>query len=123
MAIPDPTRSTLNRRLDQRRRERWPDLTELNIRYRASFAYLAATDTDGEAMPLFRLRYLGSPDQWGFAIYLASKEGYEDSILPHGSPIGTPEQALDCACGLYLNDPAAWIEDLTEEPTDSRKNI
>jgi hypothetical protein len=23
---------------------------------------------------------------------------------------GTPEEALDCACGLYLNDPKAWTE-------------
>ncbi|MGZ8754439.1 MAG: hypothetical protein ACXW15_04550 [Acidimicrobiia bacterium] len=65
-------------------------------------------------MPLFRLRYLGSAQQWGFAIYLASKDGYQDSILPDGSFTGTPEQALDCACGLYLNDPTAWNEALTE---------
>lgn len=110
MAIPDPTRITLSRRLDQRRRERWPGLSNLNIRYRSIFAYVAGSTTDGESIPLFRLRYLGSPHQWGFAIYLASKQGYEDSILPHGSFTGTPEQALDCACGLYLNDPTAWNE-------------
>ncbi|MGZ8785615.1 MAG: hypothetical protein ACXW1Y_08650 [Acidimicrobiia bacterium] len=68
-------------------------------------------------MPLFRLRYLGSPHQWGFAIYLASKDGYQDSILPDGSFTGTPEQALDCACGLYLNDPTAWNEALPN-PTE-----
>jgi hypothetical protein len=22
---------------------------------------------------------------------------------------GTPQEALDCACGRYLGDPAAWI--------------
>jgi hypothetical protein len=43
-----------------------------------------------------------------FAIHLASKDGYEDAFLPNGSPIGTAEEALDCACGLYLNDPTAW---------------
>ena len=61
-------------------------------------------------MPLFRLRYVGSPHEWGFAIYLASKDGYEESILPPGSFTGAPEEALDCACGLYLNDITAWTE-------------
>ncbi len=43
-----------------------------------------------------------------FAIYLASRDGYEDSVPPSGLPVGTPEEALDCACGLYLADPSAW---------------
>jgi hypothetical protein len=30
--------------------------------------------------------------------------------LPSGYPVGTPEEALDCACGLYLNDPTAWTQ-------------
>jgi len=49
---------------------------------------------------------LGQPV--GFAIYLASHDGYQDSILPSGLPIGEPEEALDTTCGLYLNDPSAW---------------
>jgi hypothetical protein len=49
---------------------------------------------------------LGQP--LGFAIYLASRDGYEDSVLPSGLPIGTPQEALDCACGLYLHDPSTW---------------
>jgi hypothetical protein len=52
--------------------------------------------------------YNGYANQWGFAVYLASKDGYEDSVLPSGWPVGTAEEALDCACGLYLNDPTAW---------------
>jgi hypothetical protein len=51
---------------------------------------------------------LGQPV--GFAISLASTDGYQDSVLPSGLPVGTPEEALDCACGLYLTDPAAWQE-------------
>jgi hypothetical protein len=31
-------------------------------------------------------------------------------MLPGGGPTGTPEAALDCACGLYLNDPNAYFE-------------
>ncbi|WP_406422546.1 hypothetical protein [Streptomyces sp. NBC_00842] len=36
---------------------------------------------------------------------LASTDKYEDSILPTGSFVGSPEEALDCACGLYLATP------------------
>jgi hypothetical protein len=54
-----------------------------------------------------RLRYLGSARAWGFAIYLARSGKYQDSVLPSGNPTDTPEEALYCACGLYLADPAA----------------
>jgi hypothetical protein len=52
----------------------------------------------------------GNPgdEVWGFAIYLASRDGYEDNILPSGLPAGSPEEALDCVCGLYLYDPTGW---------------
>jgi hypothetical protein len=53
---------------------------------------------------------LGQPV--GLAIYLASTDGYQDSALPSGLPVGTPEEALDCACGLYLADPTAWHKHL-----------
>jgi hypothetical protein len=29
-------------------------------------------------------------------------------ILPSGMTAGSPEEALDCACGLYLSDPGVW---------------
>jgi hypothetical protein len=45
----------------------------------------------------------------GGAIWLASKDSYEDSVLPTGYPFGTAEEALDCACGPYLNDPTAGL--------------
>jgi hypothetical protein len=54
------------------------------------------------------LRYGGSANRWGFAIYRARHDDYKDSILPNGTFAGTAEEALDCACGLYLNDPTAW---------------
>ena len=41
-------------------------------------------------------------------IYLASKDGYQDSVLPTGQLAGSPEDALDTACGLHLGDPTAW---------------
>ena len=120
MPIPDGTRRALTRRLDLRRQERWPDLLDLNIRYRGSFAYLDGATHDA-SLPLCRLRYLGSPHEWGFAVYLASKDGYEDSMLPRGSFTGAPEEALDCACGLYLNDPTAW--DQAPASNHSRENF
>jgi hypothetical protein len=58
----------------------------------------------------------GSAHQWGIAIYRASHDDYEDSHLPTGYPVGTAEEALDTACGLYLSDPTAWLE----PPTNKR---
>jgi hypothetical protein len=111
MPIPESTRRSLAQRLEQRRAERWPGLSELTVSFRSNFAYIASIDDQGQPNPLFRLRYYGSASSWGFAIYLWSREGYDDSILPSGSFSGSPEEALDCACGLYLNDPTAWIDD------------
>jgi hypothetical protein len=123
MPIAEVTRAALAQRLDTHRRQRWPQLTGLTIRYRADFAYIGGATADDDSLPLCRLRYLRTPDQWGFAIYLASKDGYEDSILPTGSFTGTPEQALDCACGLYLNDVTAWIDAHDTTNQDSRENF
>jgi hypothetical protein len=86
------------------------------VRVRGRFAYIdGALDSgevldNGEVLALCRLRYVGSATVWGFAIYLASKDGYQDSLLPSGRPSGTPQEALDCACGLYRADPSAWSQ-------------
>jgi hypothetical protein len=87
-------------------------LGEVKVKFRANFAYVFAKDKDGSEMALCRLRYGAYASEWGFAIYLASKDGYEDSVLPSGQLAGTPEEALDCACGLYLSEPAAWLSSL-----------
>jgi hypothetical protein len=49
-----------------------------------------------------------SASSWGFAVYLASRDGYEDSVLPSGHFLGSPEEALDCAPGLYLAAADTW---------------
>lgn len=108
---PESTKSSLQQRLTSRARERWPDLANITVRFRAQFAYVDGHLTDGQVLPLCRLRYGASASRWGFAIYLASRDSYEDSILPNGQYAGSPEDALDCACGLYLNDPTAWRTD------------
>jgi hypothetical protein len=109
--IPDSTKNSLHWRLATRARERGPALADVRMRYRAGFAYVDGVLADGEVLQLCRLRYLSSATVWGFAIYRASHDDYEDNVLPSGSPTGTAEEALDCACGLYLNDPTAWTPD------------
>jgi hypothetical protein len=113
---PESTKVNLQQRLTRHARARWPDLAAVNVRYRGIFAYIDGQLPDGTTMPLCRLRYNGSAHIWGFAIYLASRDGYQDSFLPNGLPIGTAEEALDCACGLYLNDPTAWLPE--QPPTN-----
>ena len=107
-APPESTKTSLGQRLDARARERWPALAQVALRFRGPFAYVEGKLAGGEVLPLCRLRYAGSAHRWGFAFYRASHDDYEDSILPSGQFAGTPEEALDCACGLYLNDPTAW---------------
>jgi hypothetical protein len=105
---PESTKTSLRQRLQTRAAERWPQLAGLHVRHHGAFAYVDGELPDGSTMPLLRLRYGGSATTWGFAIYQASNNAYQDSILPSGLPVGTPAEALDCACGLYLNDPTAW---------------
>jgi hypothetical protein len=85
-------------------------LVGVHPRFRGRFAYVDGELDGGDVLALCRLRYAGSASLWGFAIWLASRDGYQDSVLPSGLPVGTPEEALDCACWLYLADPTAWQE-------------
>jgi len=106
--IPDSTKISLQQRLSERAQQRWPTLSEVQVRYRAGFAYVDGLLNDGQVLALCRLRYAGSARDWGFAIYRASHQDYEDSYLPTGDTSGLAEDALDTACGLYLGDPTAW---------------
>jgi hypothetical protein len=106
---PESTKSSLTQRLTSHARARWPDLAAVDVRFRANFAYLDGRHRDGTTIKLCRLRYGGSAHTWGFAIYRASNDDYQDSYLPNGMTAGSAEEALDCACGLYLNDPTAWL--------------
>lgn len=87
----------------------WP----ASVRWHDQFAYVSGELPDGTTLPLMRLRYADSASTWGFAIYRASHVEYEKSFLPSGWPAGTPQEPLDCAWGLYLNDTTAW---LTQQP-------
>ena len=104
-APPESTKHSLTARLTTHARSHWPELARINLRFRANFAYIDGCQQDGTSIKLCRLRYGGSAHLWGFAIYRASHNDYEDSYLPAGTTAGTAEEALDCA--LYLN-PNAW---------------
>jgi prepilin-type processing-associated H-X9-DG protein len=110
-APPASTKTSLTQRLNLRSRSRWPDLASVEVRFRANVAYVDGRYADGRVLKLCRLRYGGSAHTWGFALYRASHDDYDDTLLPNGMPAGSAEEALDCACGLYLNDPSAWLPD------------
>jgi len=99
-------KASLEGHLDFYASQRWPQLEEVTISWRGGYGYVGAWLPDDEQLPLCRLRYLGSDTDWGFALYRASTRDYHDTLLPDGSPTGTPQQALDCALSLYLADPS-----------------
>jgi hypothetical protein len=105
---PDSTKASLQHRLDDRARQRWPQLERVVLRHRGTFSYIDGVLNDGTTLKLARLRYGGSAHDWGLAIYRASHDDYDPAVFMTGSPVGTCEQALDLACGLYLGDPTAW---------------
>jgi len=102
-APPESTKASLISRLNIHARTHWPHLAGIEVRFRAGFAYIDGRLGDGTTLKLCRLRYGGSAHQWGFAMYRASHDDYEDNLLPTGSFVGAAEDALDCAAGLYLS--------------------
>ncbi len=100
----------MQQRLTARARERWPALAEVQVRVRGRFAYVDGGLDSGEVRRCAGCGMSAPRVCVGVAIWLASKDGYEDSVLPSGRPSGTPQEALDCACGLYLADPSAWSQ-------------
>jgi hypothetical protein len=104
---PDSMQHHLRVRLNTRAKDRWPQLARVEVRFRTGFAYVSGELKDGEQIPLCRLRFTGVLHTWGFALYLVSRDKYEDNFLPTGLPFGSPEDCLDCACYLYLGDQPA----------------
>ena len=102
--LSDTAKTTLQRRVAAHHAQHWPQLSSLDVRWRGSYAYIDAATPDGDVQQLCRLKWNGHHDHWEFAIYLASRDGYEPNILPSGWPTGTPEEAIDCAGLLYLSD-------------------
>ncbi|MFD4153547.1 AAA family ATPase [Streptomyces hydrogenans] len=106
---PESMQHHLRRRLNRHARHRWPHVDAIEVCFRAGFAYVTAELPCGQSLPLCRLRFAGVLHTWGFALYLAGSDSYQDGILPSGLPAGSPEEALDCAGALYLNAPAQAI--------------
>jgi hypothetical protein len=116
-SLPVSTKTSLGQKLRDRAQQRWPQLTGVTVRFRGPFAYITGQLPGDGDLPLCRLRYVGYASTWGFAIYRASHDDYQDSYLPGGQPSGIPEEALDCACGLYLGDPSAWAHSARRQYT------
>jgi len=71
--------------------------------------YIDGRYPDGAVQQLCRLRYGGVLHTWGFAPYRTSHDDDQDNDLPNSIPVGASEEALDCTCGLYLDDPTAGL--------------
>jgi len=91
--IPTSTQNSLRYKLHIRARERWTALTDVDVRYRAGFAYIDGVLPSGEVIKLCRLRYGGSASRWGFAIYRASHDDYEDSRTDQGGNLDPPGES------------------------------
>jgi hypothetical protein len=65
-----------------------------DVRFLDASPYVDGQLLDGDTLPLMRQRYGGSAARRGFAIHLASKNRYQDAILPTGGFAGLPENAL-----------------------------
>ena len=97
-AIPESTKTSLAQRLHAHARQHWPQLVAVHVRYRGHFAYITGELADGELLPLMRLRYGGSAHRWGVAIYVASRNSYEDQTwFSRGV-----EEAFDLVCDLHV---------------------
>lgn len=97
-AIPESTKTSLAQRLRAHAKASWPQLAQVHMRFRGQFAYATGELTDGEQIPLMRLRYGGSAHRWGTAIYVASKDSYEDQIWFSGST----EEIFDLVFDLHV---------------------
>jgi len=89
---PASTKTSLQQRLNQHARHRWPTLARVAVRFHGQFAYIDGHLPDGEVLPLCRLRYGGSASRWGFAIYLASKDGYQNWCCQTDTPPAAPNK-------------------------------
>ncbi len=71
-------------------------------------SYVEATLTDATALKLRRLCYVGSATNGSSRSTAPATTTTTNRSSSTGLPIGTCQDALDTACGLYLNDPTAW---------------
>lgn len=89
--------------LDFHASQRWPQLEEITISWRGGYGYVTGHLPDDEQVPLCRLRYLGSDTDWGFALYQASSERYDDTLLPDGNPSENPGTGARLRPGAFTS--------------------
>src|SRR6266566_3334294 len=99
-AIPESTRNSITLRLLDHAERHWPQLTRVQVTYRGAFGYITGVLRDGQLIPLCRLRYGGSAHSFGFAIYSAASNRYQDAVLRTGLPTCTPQEVLDTRIAL-----------------------
>ena len=78
-APPESTKASLKASLNSHARAHWPTLDRVDVRWRTNFAYIDCRRHDGTTRKLCRLREGGSAHPWGFALYRASHDDYEDN--------------------------------------------
>ena len=104
-AIPESTCSSITLRLLDHAAKNWPQVKNLHVKCSRGFAYVTAVlPGQDQPQPLFRLRYGGSAHSFGFAYYSWAAGRYEDSLLITGSPVGTPQEALDTIATFFVSD-------------------
>jgi hypothetical protein len=87
-APPASTKTSLQQRLSAHARTHWPQLAAVTVRFRGAFAYVEGQPHRRRhpAVDAAALRRVCGP--LGFAMYLASKDGDEDAVLPTGAFAG-----------------------------------
>lgn len=101
-AIPESTKNSVTLRLLAHAEQHWPQLSSVEVTYRGAFAYVTGVLAEDEQIPLCRLRYGGSAHSFGFAIYSAAQDRYQEAALLTGLGAGSPQDALDTACTIHL---------------------
>jgi len=86
----------------------WPRLGLPEVRFRGRYCYVAVTLPGHRGpTPFLRLRWTGSPEEWGIGIYKATTEQYSENEFPwsYGPLTGAPEQGIDETLALYAGPP------------------
>src|SRR5260370_22352554 len=101
-ATPASTQSSVTLRLLAHAEQNWPQLKRVEVTCRGAFAYVTGVLPGGEKIPLCRLRYGGAAHSFGFPIYSAGHDRYQQAALLSGFTSGTPQDPLDPACTVHL---------------------
>ena len=75
------TKSSVTLPLLAHAEQNWTQFTSVEVAYCGAFAYVTAVVSDSEQIPLCRLRYGGSAQSFGFAIYTAAHDRYQEAGL------------------------------------------